>query len=193
LAATITWQDRQGWYVDGIVTAGKFDGNVTTPDRGQTMSMKGDSQQASVEGGYPFALGWQELMLEPQAQFVYQRLKFNRATDVDGIDVNLGSQSQSMVRVGVRLFRGLTRPGGSRLTPYLTVNVLRGLNGSGTVAIGGYSFATGTFGAAMQVGVGVTGTVSPSLAIYGDLMGQHKVSDGGVSGWSARAGLRYLF
>ena len=53
--------------------------------------MNGTSVATSVEAGYPIPLGWQDLAIEPQVQFVYQHLDFANRTDVDGIDVDLGS------------------------------------------------------------------------------------------------------
>jgi autotransporter-associated beta strand protein len=53
---TVTWQDRTGWYVDGIIMGGLFDGRYTTPNRGQTTGMNGTTVGASIESGIPFAL-----------------------------------------------------------------------------------------------------------------------------------------
>ncbi|KAF7963443.1 hypothetical protein AWV80_09620 [Cupriavidus sp. UYMU48A] len=51
-----TYQSNNGWYIDGIVSGGWFDGDVSTDARGRTSSMNGSVFAASIEGGYPFAM-----------------------------------------------------------------------------------------------------------------------------------------
>ncbi|MCI0151918.1 autotransporter-associated beta strand repeat-containing protein [Paraburkholderia sediminicola] len=193
LAGMATWQARPGWYVDAILAGGWYEGKVTTPERGQTMPLRGSSVATSLEAGYPFALGWQQLDLEPQVQVVYQHLGLDRQTDADGIDVNLGSQNQVVLRAGARLSRSFDRTSGARLTPYAKLNVLHGLSGAGTVSVGGSSFTTGAWGTALQLGAGLTGTLTPRLSLYGELSGQHEIASGGFNSWAASGGLRYMY
>ena len=194
LAGTITWQSRQGWYVDAIVMGGMFDGTVSTPNRGQTVGFNGTSIAASLEAGYPIPLGWQRLSLEPEVQLVYQHLNFPQRTDVDGINVDLGSPDQGVFRGGARLIRSFTGPDGRLLTPYLEANVLRGIGGGNTVQLSNVGFGTGRFGTALQVGGGITGTLTRNLSVYGDVAWQQNVgNDGGFRGWSFNGGLRFTF
>jgi outer membrane autotransporter protein len=190
---TVTWQDRSGWYVDGIVMGGLFDGRYTTPNRGQTTGMNGTSVAASVETGFPFPLPW-EVSFEPQAQIVWQHLNFQNRTDVDGIDVDLGNPDQVTARFGFRLKRPFRTDDGMRFTPYLKANVLQGIGSSGDVLLSGVSFGTGNVGTALQVGGGVTGTLTRNLSLYGDVSWQSQVGNrGGFRGWVLNGGLRYVF
>ncbi|MBV9656282.1 MAG: autotransporter outer membrane beta-barrel domain-containing protein, partial [Acetobacteraceae bacterium] len=193
LAGTMTWQSRQGWYVDGVVAGGMFDGRFSTAARGETTGMNGTSVNASVEAGYPFplaALG-ENVAIEPQVQLVYQHLDFSRRTDIDGIDVDLKSPNQGVFRGGARLTKLFEAENGMLVTPYLKTNLLQGIGGGDSVQLGGQPFETGHFGTAIQVGGGATGTLTRNLSIYGDVAWQHEVSSGGFRGWAFNAGLRY--
>jgi outer membrane autotransporter protein len=193
LAGALTWQSGQGWYVDAIVAGGAFYGSVDTPSRGRAANSAGTTMSASIEAGYPLALGWQNLALEPELQLIGQRLLFAPVIDSDGIAVNIGSQSQGVFRAGFRLLKPFTTADSGLLTPYLKVNLLQGIGGGGTVDIAGDPFVTGAYGTAVQVGGGVNGALSRNLSAYGDVAWQDAVSAGGFRGWTFNAGVRYAF
>ncbi len=193
LVGALTWQSTAGWYVDGLLSGGLFNGTVSTGARGQALSTNGTSFAASLEAGYPIALGWQGLALEPQLQIVYQNLSFARKTDADAIDVNLGNQSEGVFRAGARLIRPFASSDGALYSAYLKANVLTGLGGGGGVVLGGVPFATGTFGTSIQVGAGANGKINRNLSIYGDVAWQDGVAGGGSRGWQINGGVRYAF
>jgi outer membrane autotransporter protein len=193
LFGTMTWQSRSGWYVDTIISGGAFDGLISTPARGQTANMTGDSLAASVESGYPIPLGWGGLALEPQVQFIYQHLDFAQRTDIDFINVNLGDPNQGIARAGARLIRQFSGPDGTLFTPYLKASVLQGIGGGDAVDLGNVAFATGRFGTAMQAVGGMTGSLTRNLSIYGEVAWQQNVGAGGLRGWTVNFGLRSAF
>ena len=193
LVGALTWQSTAGWYVDGLVAGGFYNGTVSSGARGQVLSTNGTSVAASLEAGYPIALGWQGLSLEPQLQIVYQNLDFAEKADADGIAVRLGDQSQGVFRAGARLIRPFASSDGALYTAYLKANVLTGLGGGGNVILGGDPFATGTFGTSIQVGAGANGKINRNLSIFGDVAWQSGVAGGGSRGWQLNGGLRYAF
>ena len=193
LTGALTWQSTAGWYVDGLLSGGLFNGTVSTGTKGQVLSTNGTSWAASLEAGYPIALGWQGLALEPQLQIVYQNLNFARKVDSDGIDVNLGDQSEGVFRAGARLLRPFTSSDGALYTAYLKANVITGIGGGGTILLDADSFQTGTFGTSIQVGAGASGKINRNLSIYGDVAWQDGVAGGGSRGWQINGGLRYAF
>ena len=193
LAGIVTWQSRAGWYLDGIVAGGLLDGQVSTAAHGAATGLNGTSFTASIEAGYPLPLGWQNLVAEPEVQVAYQHLSFGSRMDTDGLGVNLGGQNQGMFRVGGRLVRQFQTIDGMLITPYLKANLLQGLGNGGDISISGFSFDTGAYGTALQVGSGVTGTLTSHLAVYGEVAWQHQVSRGGFRGWAFNGGLRYDF
>ena len=193
LSAIATYQAHAGWYLDGIVTGGWFNGAINTSARGQASSLNGSLVGASLEGGYPIGLGWQKLSVEPQVQVSWQHLMFDPMTDVDSINVQLGTLDQGVVRAGARLVRPFETDDKRFVTPYVKVNLLQGFADGGAINVGGVNFDTGQYGTAIQMGGGVTGMLTASLAVYGDVSYQHEVSDGGFRGWAFNGGVRYSF
>lgn len=191
VAAYATYLHNSGWYVDGIVSFGAFDGHVSTNLRGRTTSLSGKSFSASIETGYPIALG-NGLVLEPQAQLVYQRLMFDRKEDVDNFTVNLGNQDQLTGRLGARLSKTFNADTDKLVTLYAKANVLHGIVSGGKVFLGD-NFRLGRYGTAVEARLGVSATLSKNLSLYADAAYQHKVGKSGVSGVSINGGLRYSF
>ena len=152
-----TYQARSGWYVDAIVSGGGFNGTVNTATRGQAATLVGTSVAASMEGGYLIPLGWQRLLAEPEGQVTYQHLNFTGITDVDGLNVNIGSPNQAAARVGGRLLRPFEMDNGKFVTPYAELNLLQGFADASSINVSGFNFGTGQFGTAMQVIGGATG------------------------------------
>ena len=193
LAGALTWRSGAGWYVDAILSGGANDGIITTTLKGREANSASTAWSASIETGYPFALGWQGLALEPELQLIGQRLDFAPFTDADGIAADLGSQSQGVIRAGARLLKPFATTDSGVFTAYLKANLLQGLGVGGTVNLAGYPFQTGTYGTAVQVGGGVNGALSHNLSAYGDVAWQNNVSTGGFRGWAFNGGVRYAF
>jgi outer membrane autotransporter protein len=186
-----TYQSRTGWYVDGILSVGWFDGEVDTQARGDTMKLRGNDYAASIETGYPFGIG-AGLNLEPQLQLVGQHVSFNNATDADGLAVNIGSQNQLIGRLGARLTRPFPLDKG-RVTPYAAVDLLHAFTNGATVQVGDASFLSGKYGDAVQLSLGVNGTMTQKLSAYARVSWQQSIGDAGFRAWLFNAGLRYLF
>uniref|UniRef100_UPI0033422228 autotransporter outer membrane beta-barrel domain-containing protein n=1 Tax=Castellaniella defragrans TaxID=75697 RepID=UPI0033422228 len=149
------------------------------------------SFSASLEAGYPFALGG-GFALEPQAQLIYQRLRFDGQTDVDGFAVDLGHLDQVTGRLGARLSRGFTTRNGGLLAAYAKVGVVHGLSSGGTVFLGD-DFGLGRYGTALEGRVGLDAKASNRLSFHADVGFMHEVAQGGIRGASVNGGLRYLF
>ncbi len=193
LAGYATYQADRGWYVDGALSFGLFNGEVSSDLRGKTAGLSGSSFGASIEAGRPFALGSSRWSLEPQVQLMFQHLSFDTKRDIDGFSVDFGSQNQLTGRLGLRLARGFRLEGGDLLTPYARVNVLHGFLDGGDVYLGGDAFHTGNFGTSLELAAGATATLTQKLSLYGELGWQTSIADAGMQGWAATAGLRYGF
>ncbi|NSX13203.1 autotransporter outer membrane beta-barrel domain-containing protein [Cupriavidus taiwanensis] len=186
-----TYQSQQGWYVDGILSGGWFNGDVSTQARGRASSMDGSLFAASIEAGYPFAMPY-GLNLEPQLQLIGQHVSFRNDIDIDDLEVNIGSQNQLLGRAGVRLTRPIAVAGG-RLTPYLGFDLFHAFTGGTNVHVGEVQFESGKLGDAYQLSIGVNGMPTGRLSLYGRVSYQHQMGSGGVQGWLFNAGARYLF
>ncbi len=193
-SAYATYQAQTGWYVDGVIGGGLFNGEVSVSNRGKTASLDGSRLIASLETGYPVALGAGGLILEPQAQLTYQLLSFDSTRDqVDNFDVMIGKQQQLVGRLGARLTRPFELGAGQLLTPYVKANLLYGFLDGGSIRMGSDSFVTGDYGAAVEVGGGATATLTQNLSLYADGAWQTDIGDGGFRGWTVSGGLRMAF
>jgi outer membrane autotransporter protein len=190
---TATYQANAGWYADGIVFGGLFDGYVSTDTASHESNMDGTTAGLSLESGYPFRLTASGLSLEPQVQVVWQHLSFDTKTDVNGIVNDLGGQDSALLRLGFRLAQPLQLQGKYPLTPYFKFNFLQPLTAGGRAVIGQSPFEVGRNGSSMQVGAGITGKLNSRLSIYGDALYQRRLVSYGSNGWLANAGLRYSF
>ncbi|WP_323025507.1 autotransporter outer membrane beta-barrel domain-containing protein [Castellaniella sp.] len=191
VAAYATWLHAGGGYVDGIVSAGAFDGDVSTSLRGRTASLKGTSLAASLEAGYPVRLGG-DFVLEPQAQLVYQRLMFDRQSDVDGFVVDLGGQDQWTGRLGARLSRDFAAGRGGLVTAYAKADVLHGLSSGGRIFLGD-AFQLGRYGTSLEGRLGIDAKTSDRLSFHASVAYRHEIGGNGVGGASINGGLRYAF
>lgn len=196
ISAIGTYQHPAGWYVDVILSAGNLRGKTRTANFGNhtVATIKGRTYAASIEAGYPFALGDSGFNLEPQIQYSWQNLRFRDFTDADGIRTHLGHQNQSTLRVGARLTRPYDTKDGTQITPYARVNYLQSLSGNhGNVTVGSVEFPYGKFGRAVQVGAGVSGMVNKRLSVYGEFSWQDNLGSSGWKGWQFTGGIRYMF
>jgi len=195
LAAIFTWESRKELYVDAIFSGGLFSGPVTTVSRGSVISLAGNSLAASLEVGYPFNLGWHQLMLEPEAQLAVGYLKFSNGVDIDTVPIDLGKQSQAILRAGARLIHGIEMyylPE-MRLNSYLEANVLQDLSSTHTMLIGNVPFVSGSYGSAVQLRGGVNGNIMKRLSAFSDVAWQYTPGNAGFRGWAFNLGLRYVF
>ncbi|MHC5306973.1 autotransporter family protein, partial [Bartonella sp. LJL80] len=167
VSAYATYLRDNGFYVDGIISYGGFSGDVSTSLRGKTAKVKGDSFAVSVETGMPFETGIAGLVIEPQAQLVYQRLMFDTQRDIDNFRVDLGDQNQWTARVGGRLVKTLQPTAQGRVVSvYGKLNLLTSFGDGGTVNFGD-NFKLGDFGSAIEGGLGINAKMSENFSLYG--------------------------
>ena len=120
-----------GWYIDGLAQFSWLDAEMRS-DR-MTLNTNGTSPAASLEGGYPFALG-KQTVLEPEAQVVYQRITFDSARDT--LATIMFEDATSLVgRLGLRLARTWRRDGTRISTTWGRVNVWKEFEGESRIDI----------------------------------------------------------
>lgn len=192
LSGYATYQSQQGWYVDSILSAASYTGDVRTDARGKVLDLRGRSYAVSVEAGYPFALS-DDFNLEPQLQVIAQRLRFDRRQDKDGLDVDIGTQNQVTGRVGARVTRPFNVDLGGVVTAYVGADLLHGFVDGGTVTVGNTDFRTGKYGDSLRFTVGVNGTVSDKFSVYGEVSHMDDIGNAGVESWLFNGGLRYVY
>jgi outer membrane autotransporter protein len=181
-----TMLGSQGWYVDMVVQGDFIDGTPHS-DRNIGARISGANFVTSVEAGLPIALG-AGIAVEPQAQFIYQRLGLNGTQDRLS---SIGFAQSDVVngRIGMRL-TGTFGSGGAVWTPYLKTDVWWSTAGADDVA-----FATNVLstlrnaGPAVEVGGGVSGQLTRFVSVYGDASYRTAI-DNSLTIYKGNVGLR---
>ncbi len=195
VSAWMTWQQANGFYVDALLGGEHYEGDVDTQARNSAVAnLRAASWTASVETGYPFALGkgWS---LEPQVQLKRQSLTFNSFTDNDGLYTQIDVGGLTTTRVGARL----TKTDDARFSPYLRADFIRTIGGDSQIYTSSNAWdASGAFnggrlGNSYRLGAGATSQWLSHLALYGEADYRHGVSGYGLRGWQANMGLRFDF
>jgi autotransporter family porin len=151
-----------GWYLDGVLMGTWFSGDATSSgDVG--IDIDGTGFTASLEGGYPIALG-QQWTLEPQAQLIYQRISLDDQQDRFS-SVSFDSDSAVTGRLGVRL-QGDYKMDAWNLQPYLKANLWHGFDSDQTVNFGGTPIITEIGGTSLELGGGVIAKVNESVSLF---------------------------
>ncbi|WP_213958968.1 MULTISPECIES: autotransporter outer membrane beta-barrel domain-containing protein [unclassified Variovorax] len=193
-----TRKGASGWYVDGVLQATRYDSVKTHSALGEDLKTSGWGAAASVEAGYPFALGagWD---VEPQAQLVYQWTRLDDSGDLRG-GVAFDDTHRGYARLGARLTRSIGEgAGASGYTAWARFNVwhafapdatttftnLQGLNAVALTAPLGATWA--------QVGIGMSGRVARNLTAFGSIDYNRSLDSSGGNGWSGRVGVHWAW
>ncbi|WP_455476782.1 autotransporter outer membrane beta-barrel domain-containing protein [Bartonella sp. B41] len=181
-------------YLDSLLSYGSFKGDILNLERGKTATLNGNFLRASLTGGKQFMTGYKGLVFDPQIQVVYQSLLFNKTSDVDGFDVDIGKPDQWMVRIGGRLAKTLatTEDEANFVSLYSKLHVTHGFEKKQLVRLGD-PFQIGAFGSSLEAGLGLNARLSPKFVLQADFTYQHKLTKSGFSGTSFSGGLRYRF
>ncbi|MER9933979.1 autotransporter outer membrane beta-barrel domain-containing protein [Mesorhizobium sp. M0088] len=151
-----------GWYLDGVLMATFFGGDATS-SRGIGIDVGGTGVTASLEGGYPIALG-QGWTLEPQAQLVWQQLSLDDASDRFA-SVSFDTDGNVTGRLGARL-QGETTINGMALQPYLKANIWHDFGGTSHVNFDTTDISTGGRSTSFEFGGGVIAKVTDKVSIF---------------------------
>ncbi|MFC7398149.1 autotransporter outer membrane beta-barrel domain-containing protein [Chelatococcus sp. GCM10030263] len=189
-----------GWYLDAVVQGNWYADVTARSVLGQGLSSDGWGATASLEGGYPIALG-NGFTLEPQAQIVYQRVSLDGGGDAFGL-VSYDDTDSFLGRVGARLTHTATIEQGGKsrpLTTWLRANLwhgfgevprttFRALDGLDPVA-----FSAGSAGTMAQIGLGATSQITDNAALFASGDYDFSVDGGASTGWAGRLGLKVVW
>ncbi|WP_019223645.1 autotransporter outer membrane beta-barrel domain-containing protein [Bartonella rattaustraliani] len=182
-----------GLYVDALLSYGLFNGDVTTLARGKTATLKGKSLSTSFTVGETLAAGNQGLVFDPHVQLIYQQLYFDKVHDIDNFDIEMEKLDQWVMRVGGRLTKDFAMTEEAHIISfYGKLHLAHGFKKKQLVHFKD-AFQLGALGSAIEAGLGFNAQLSQKIALYGDLIYQHKITKAGFSGTSVSGGLRYHF
>lgn len=164
LGAYWTHIGATGWYLDAVAKAAWLDGD-TVSDLSLRTDLSGNAFLASLEGGYPFALGgW---TLEPQAQLIWQRIDLDDTRDrFSSIDYEAFETWTGWL--GLRL-EGDTRLNGMPVQPFVGVNLWHNFSSSYAVEFNDRSVTTHLEGTSVELRAGLSAQISQNVGAYGAL------------------------
>ncbi|MEX3958217.1 autotransporter outer membrane beta-barrel domain-containing protein [Trinickia sp. EG282A] len=189
LALTGTWRNDRGWYVDGVLSAAHYSGDVTTTQSQNAGRVVANGFDFSLEGGRTFVLK-NGLEIEPMVQVLGQVLRFKAHEDVDGIVAQPGDVRALTGRLGVRF--AMPIPSTDSWIPYVRLQYQQTWMSAQDTNLSGTVFDVGAPGKALRLGMGASGMLTPKLSLYGEISGQRRLGNG-FNNISATAGLRYDF
>ncbi len=190
LGAYWTHLGPTGWYVDAVLMHSWHDGDARS-NRGVRGDIEGRSVTASLEGGYPIALG-AGFVLEPQAQLIWQHLSLDRTRDRFSA-VRFDNGDSLTGRVGARLQTSFVLSG-AEIQPYLTANLWHNFSRTDKVLFGAADVIPTRFkGSSLEVGGGVIAKISANVSLYAT--GGYATALGDDKGHSLRGnlGLRVIW
>jgi len=153
-----------GWYLDAVLQESWLDGDPRS-HRGIRADASGSTFAASLEGGYPIPL-MPGLILEPQAQAIWQRLSLDDTRDRFST-IGFDTDDAFTGRLGARLQARFATPEAVWL-PYLKTNVWWSSGVSDTLLFGAFPIAAGSRSTALELGAGLTAKLGPAISLYGD-------------------------
>lgn len=187
-----TYQTAAGWYLDGVAQLTDFDASIQTRERGRVGSPDGLGLGLSVEGGYPIDIG-AGLVIEPQAQLSYQKIKFDRFVDVDGIAVDLKGGESLRGRVGGRIKKAFNANTSRQWTLYAEGNLVHEFLKDSGVQTSGVTFASDSLGTSAQLGGGIQAQLGANTAVFASVSYSKGLSKSAADAWSGNVGVRVAF
>jgi autotransporter family porin len=198
VAMYLTWQHANGFYIDGVVSGDRHQGDVDIARSRDVARIHAVGWTASIETGYPWRFD-NGMELEPQLQISRLHLAVRDFTDRDHANVHYDDYDQNIGRVGVRLTRTWTGDNGRKTTPYARLNYIQGWGGRARVTIGddasgiSQAFTGGSYGRALELGLGGTATFRNNISLYGEADYQKDLGSAGLRGWGLNLGARWMF
>lgn len=146
---------------------------------------------ASLETGWPFALGDSAWSLEPQLQVAWQEVKVDGFGDSDGLTVAGRRESAGLARGGARIFRGGQQGlAAGQWQPWVRLDYLHGFSDGGEMEISGVTFRTDRYGKAWRGALGLSGRLNERWDVYAEGYWQGRIGGEGWKAWNAMLGAR---
>ncbi|TCV94774.1 outer membrane autotransporter protein [Luteibacter rhizovicinus] len=198
VAMYMTWQDIGGFYLDGVVSGDRHQGNVDVARAQGVARLRATGWTASLEAGYPWRFG-DGYEIEPQLQIQRQHLRIHDLTDRDNVTAHYDDTDQTVGRAGVRLDRTFAGDNGRLITPYARLNYVRGFGGRPAVTVGSSEvdvsqrFLGGRFGQYGELGLGGTASWRSGFSVYAEGDYRTDIGSAGTQGWGFNLGVRWSF
>lgn len=153
-----------GWYIDGVAMHSWY---TSSPQSIQGLSarLEGTGFTTSLEGGIPISIA-PNLVIEPQAQLIYQTLSLLQTQDAVS-SVAFSGTDALRGRIGGRLL-GNFDSGGTLVQPYLKANIWHDFRGGDAVTFANADIIdTQRMATAFEIGGGVIAQLSRAIGVFG--------------------------
>jgi outer membrane autotransporter protein len=163
IGAYWTHYGATGGYLDGVVQVNLLSASGIS-DYGARLDTTALGFAASLEAGYPFALGegWE---IEPQGQLIYQSLGVNSGRDAFS-SVSFDADDALTARLGLRL-QYSTTVGDTLLQPYAKANLWHGFGGRDSTSFAQTSFDRAFGDTALELGAGLSAKINDTVSLFG--------------------------
>ncbi len=191
-----------GWYVDAVLQGSLYNMDITSVRGLGNITTDGFGVAASLEAGYPINLGG-KLILEPQAQIVWQMTYMNGGSADENTRVDFRSGRSVAGRLGARLANSWTLQEGTQtaspllLTAWVSPNVWHEFSGNThtTVAAAdgsnGVRFNSDIGGTWGEVNIGVNAQINRATSLIANVGYSFGLgSDVDRTAYEGRVGLR---
>lgn len=184
-----------GWELASAYGFTHYRIDANTPARGEVLSrLRANANEAMVSG----AFRWRpsaRLLVEPGASILWQRIRFSRAHDRDGIDLPARSPRRMTMRAGARASL-LLEPKGKAVhawSPYLDLRYGVARDTATPVRVSGERLATGRGGGAIDVAAGAALELGARWTASIDATARMRRGRGGESGRALRLAAAWNF
>ncbi|WP_375615243.1 autotransporter outer membrane beta-barrel domain-containing protein [Bartonella sp. AC10YNML] len=180
-------QHDSGIYASAFLSYGIFKENHATTLIKHTSKVKNSKTLgAAATVGQKLSTNLEGVILEPQAQLVYQRLMLGSLSDRssfsddDNSKIDISNPYQWLLRIGGRL----TQNKGHAVSFYGKLNMIKTFS---------KNFQLAAMGSLIEGGFGIHTHLSQNIQLHSDLSYQHKFKKAGISAINISAGMRYHF
>ncbi|WP_375689099.1 autotransporter outer membrane beta-barrel domain-containing protein [Bartonella sp. AP57NXGY] len=187
-------QHDSGIYASAFLSYGVFKENHATALIKHTSKVKNSKTLgAAATVGQKLSTSFEGVILEPQAQLVYQRLMLgslsdkssfsdddNSKSDGDNSKIDISKPHQWLLRIGGRL----TQNKGHALSFYGKLNMIKTFS---------ENFSLAAMESLIEGGFGIQAHLSQNIELHSDISYQHKFKKAGISAINIAAGMRYHF
>ncbi|WP_375682793.1 MULTISPECIES: autotransporter outer membrane beta-barrel domain-containing protein [unclassified Bartonella] len=180
-------QHDSGIYASAFLSYGIFKENHATALIKHTSKVKNSKTLgAAATVGQKLSTSLEGVILEPQAQLVYQRLMLGSLSDKssfsddDNSKIDISKPHQWLLRIGGRL----TQNKGHALSFYGKLNMIKTFS---------ENFSLAAMESLIEGGFGIQAHLSQNIELHSDISYQHKFKKAGISAINIAAGMRYHF
>ncbi|MGN5538111.1 autotransporter outer membrane beta-barrel domain-containing protein [Alcaligenes sp. Lyrl_28] len=192
-----TRKGQGGEYVDGVLQGTYYHDVKANSTGGERSTTTGYGAVASIEVGYPIALGarWS---LEPQAQFLYQHISLNDTSDNYG-RIQFGDTNAGYARAGARLVYGVNDRSDEQVTYWARANLWQKIGADSRTTFTSLdgknpvSMNTELGNTWAQIGLGVSGKLSKRISVFASGDYNRSLDSLGGHGVTGRLGVRVLW